>query len=62
MSKFVDKTEEILNFLSMVPKNSNKIGQFEIDMIKGKVVVKGMINNENLSVAQTFASDNCESN
>jgi len=60
MNKFNDKTEEILDYLSMIPKNSNMLLQYDLKVISGKITLKGLINNKKISIAQMDMLDNSE--
>lgn len=62
MSDFVKKTEEILDFLSMVPSNVNEKIDVEINMLIGKSDVCGIINNKQLSIADVYTKKNSQSN
>jgi len=61
MGDLNNKTEEILKYLSMVPKNSSKVTRYYIDMIKGKSEARGIMNNDRISVACIYTSDKSES-
>lgn len=54
-------TENILEFLQMVPTNSNDLTTFRVKMIRGCSKLIGIVNNSEVTVCKMIIADDSES-